>query len=242
MKVPAGKRRGTATGKLIVALDFPHAEEARKLVAALHGEAGMFKVGLEMIYADGLPFVRTLVESGCRVFLDAKLLDIPNTVERAAASAAALGASLLTVHGHDRKTLDAAVRGRGTSAMKLLSVTVMTSIDAGDLAEQGIAEPPAELVVRRAQLAQQAGFDGVIASALEAAAIRTATGSDFLIVTPGIRPRGAAANDQRRILTPADAIGAGADYLVIGRPITAAPDPRQAANAIIEEIEAALPG
>jgi orotidine-5'-phosphate decarboxylase len=235
-------KRGAAAHKLIVALDLPTAQKARGLVSVLHGEVGIFKLGLELIYADGLPFARTLVESGFQLFLDAKLLDIPNTVERATANAAGLGAAFLTVHGTDRKTLDAAMRGRGGSATKLLAVTVLTSLDPADLAEQGVSAAPAELVLRRALLAKDAGFDGVIASPLDAKAIRAELGDDFLIVTPGIRPAGAASADQQRIATPAIAIAAGADYLVVGRPITEAADPAQAADAIISEIEAALPG
>jgi len=234
------KRRGEAAHKLIVALDFPSADQARRIVSTLHGEVGLFKLGLELIYADGLALARLLVDSGAQIFLDAKLLDIPHTVERATASIAELGATFLTVHGTDIKTLDAAVRGRADSPTKLLAVTVLTSLDAADLAEQGIQADPTDLVVRRARMAQDAGFDGVVASAREAQAIRNAVGRDFLIVTPGIRPAGVSADDQARVVTPADAIQNGADYLVVGRPITAAPDPRVAANAIIEEIEAAL--
>ncbi len=242
MTLEFDKRRGEAEHKLIVALDSSSAEEARKVVSELHAEVAFFKIGLELLYADGLHFPQMLIDSGYKVFLDTKLLDIPNTVERATANAAALGAAFLTVHGTDRKTLDAAVRGRGASATKLLAVTVLTSLDAADLAEQGIGGSPAELVLRRAQLAKDAGFDGVIASAQEAKAIRSAVGEDFLIVTPGIRPSGASADDQQRVVTPTAAIAAGADYLVVGRPITKASDPRQAANAIIAEIEAALSG
>jgi len=234
------RQRGKAAHKLIVALDFSEAEEARRIVSLLHGEAGLFKVGLELIYSSGLSFPQMLVDSGAQVFLDAKLLDIPNTVERATAGAAALGAAFLTVHGTDRKTLDAAVRGRGDSATKLLAVTVLTSLDNADLAEQGIQSSAEALVLGRARMAKEAGFDGVIASAREAARIRADLGQDFLIVTPGIRPAGVSSDDQTRVLTPADAIAAGADYLVVGRPITAAQDPYAAANAIIEEIEAAL--
>jgi len=229
-----------AADKLIIALDFPAAAEARKAVALLHGEAGIFKIGLELIYADGLPLVKALAEAGHRIFLDAKLSDIPNTVERATASATRLGTGLLTVHGADRKTLDAAVRGRGTSRTKLLAITVLTSLDAADLQQQGIGMAPAELVLHRARLAREAGFDGVVASAREAAAIRAALGKDFLIVTPGIRPAGSAAGDQARAVTPAEAIAAGADYLVVGRPITAAADPREAARQVVAEIGAAL--
>lgn len=234
------KYRGEAIRKLIVALDFRSADSARQLTSILHGQVGTFKIGLELIYSDGLPFARMLAQSGYEVFLDAKLLDIPNTVERATANAAELGASFLTVHGMDRKTLDAAVQGRAASAMKLLAVTVLTSLDSGDLADQGIGLSSTELVLRRAHLAKQAGFDGVVASAHEARTIRSELGSDFLIVTPGIRPAGAAPGDQSRIATSADAIAAGASHIVVGRPITAASDPKQAAENIIQEIEVTL--
>ena len=144
------------------------------------------------------------------------------------------------MHAVDRKTLNAAVRGRGDSHLKLLGVTVLTNLDAADLVQQGTDIPPAELVLHRAMLAKEAGFDGVVASGQEAAAIREAAGPDLIIVTPGIRPKGSAAGDQARVATPASAIAAGADYLVVGRPITAANDPRAAALAIAAEIEQAL--
>ena len=144
------------------------------------------------------------------------------------------------MHAADRKTLDAALRGRGDSGLKLLGVTVLTNLGPADLVQQGTDIPPAELVLHRAMLAKEAGFDGVVASGLEAAAIREAAGTGFLIVTPGIRPEGGASNDQARIVTPANSIAAGADYLVVGRPITAAADPRAAAEAIVAEIARAL--
>jgi orotidine-5'-phosphate decarboxylase len=198
------------------------------------------KIGLELIYGDGLALARELVGRGRSVFLDAKLLDIPNTVERAAASAAALGAAFLTVHGADRKTLDAAIRGRGDAPTKLLAITVLTSLDAADLAQQGITASPEQIVLRRARLAAEAGFDGVVASPREAPAIRKELGRDLLIVTPGIRPAGAATADQARTATPAEALRSGADYLVVGRPITGAADPLAAAEAILAEMDAAL--
>lgn len=232
--------RARAAEKLIVALDFPSVDAAQKMIAVLPAELRFLKIGLELIYAGGLPLVRTLAENGRQIFLDAKLSDIPNTIERATASAARLGARFITVHGADRKTLDAAVRGRGDSKMQLLAITVLTSIDADDLHEQGISMSPAELVLTRARMAKDAGVDGVVASAQEARAIRAELGADFLIVTPGIRPAGVATGDQARTVPPADAITAGADYLVVGRPITAAPDPSEAARAIIAEIERAL--
>ena len=231
-----------AARRLIVALDFPSADEAARLAAQLRGDVGVFKIGLELVYADGLLLMRSLVEAGHQIFLDAKLLDIPNTVERATANAARLGAAFLTVHGTDRKTLDAAVRGRGGAATKLLAITVLTSLDEADLKEQHIGLDPAELVLSRARLARDAGFDGVVASAREAASIRAELGDGFLIVTPGIRPAGAEAADQSRVVTPAQAIALGADYLVVGRPISTAPDPLAAARAIIAEMAAARSG
>lgn len=241
MSLLQDKKQPHAAERLMVALDFPTTAEARELVAALTPDVRIFKVGLELIYADGLPLAQMLADTGHQVFLDAKLSDIPNTVERATANAARLGASFLTVHGTDRKTLDAAVRGRADAAMKLLAITVLTSLSAADIAQQGITSlSPAELVLHRARLAKDAGFDGAVASAQEAAAIRAELGPDFLIVTPGIRPSGAALGDQVRVVTPAEAVAAGADYLVVGRPINAATDPRRAALAILAEISDAV--
>jgi orotidine-5'-phosphate decarboxylase len=240
---PMSAQRDAAANKLIVALDSPGASQALGIVDALKGEARIFKVGLELIYSDGLVLARAMADAGVKIFLDAKLLDIPNTVERATANISRLGMSFLTVHGTDRKTLDAAVRGRGgNSGTKLLAITVLTSLEQADLAGQGLSMGLDELVLKRAAMAKEAGFDGVIASPNEAAAIRAEIGSDFLIVTPGIRPVGSATGDQQRIATPADAIGAGADYLVVGRPITQAAEPQQAAAGIIAEIAGALPG
>ena len=240
MALGADGATADAARRLIVALDFPSVTDAARLAAHLQGEVGVFKIGLELVYAGGLDLARDLAEAGHHIFLDAKLLDIPNTVERATANAARLGAAYLTVHGTDRKTLDAAVRGRGAAATKLLAITVLTSLDAADLREQHIGLSPADLVLARAHLARDAGFDGVVASAQEAASIRAAMGDDFLIVTPGIRPAGAEIGDQSRVVTPAEAIAQGADYLVVGRPICAAPDPLAAARNIVAEIAAAL--
>lgn len=230
---------GTASRRLIVALDMPRPETARSFLERMTGLDLTYKIGLELIYAGGLPLASELIAAGRDVFLDAKLLDIPNTVERATASAAALGVAFLTVHGTDRKTLDAAVRGRGGAATKLLAITVLTSLETGDLREQGIGASAEELVIRRARLAADAGFNGVVASPREAGSIRSALGDALLIVTPGIRPPGVEAGDQARIATPREAIRAGADYLVVGRPITAAADPLQAASTILREMETA---
>jgi orotidine-5'-phosphate decarboxylase len=231
---------GAGAPKLMLALDLPNCDDARRMVTMLEGLPLIYKIGLELIYTGGLDLARELIAEGRSVFLDAKLLDIPNTVERAAGSAAALGVSFVTVHGADRKTLDAAMRGRGASAMKLLAVTVLTSLDAADLKEQGITEASLdEMVLRRAAQAAEAGFDGVVASPREARAIRQRLGDRLLIVTPGIRPAGAVAGDQARIATPAEAIAAGANHIVVGRAITKAGDPRAAALAILAEIDAA---
>jgi orotidine-5'-phosphate decarboxylase len=232
----------TAPGdRLIVALDVASAQDARDLAQTIGDAAGVYKVGLELLYAGGFGLVHELAAQGHKVFVDAKLLDIETTVERATAAIAGTGAHFLTVHALDGKTLEAAVRGRGGAPLKLLGVTVLTNLDADDLKEQGIlGHGPLDLAVHRAMLAKEAGFDGVVASGREAAAIREALGSDTTIVTPGIRPSSADRQDQTRAVTPQEAIKAGADYLVVGRPITRADDPRAAAEAIVAEIEDAL--
>ena len=224
-----------AKDRLIVALDVPSVAQAQKLIEELQDSVGVYKIGLELLFSGGLTLVSDLVARGASVFIDAKLLDIEATVERATAAIARTGAQFLTVHAVDRKTLDAAMRGRGDSGLKLLGVTVLTNLTPADLAQQGIDDTPSERVLHRALLARDSGFDGVIASGQEAATIRKAAGDGFLIVTPGIRPEGSASHDQARIVTPAMAIAAGADYLVIGRPIIGAPDPRAAAERIADE-------
>lgn len=230
----------TARDRLIVALDMPAIEEAQRLVARLDVTVSFYKVGLELLFAGGLDLARALKSNGKRVFLDMKLLDIGNTVERAVANAADLGLDFLTVHGHDLKTLRAAVAGRGASHMKLLAVTVLTNLTHDDLKQQGSGMSPAELVLHRARLARESGFDGVIASGQEAERIRDAIGPGFLIVTPGIRLAGSASDDQERITTPERAIQTGADHIVIGRPITQADDPVAAAETFLHHIREAL--
>ena len=222
--------------KLIVALDLPAYDEARALVDRLGDAVSFYKIGLELLLAGGLELARELKFDGKRVFLDLKFLDIGNTVERAVAAAAGLGVDFLTVHGLDTKTLNAAVRGRAGSNLKLLAVTVLTNLEQADLDEQGISLTPEQLVLHRAKLANTAGFDGVIASGQEAGAVRAASGPQFLIVTPGIRLAGADSGDQIRVTTPEDALRAGADHLVVGRPINAAKDPRAAAEAFLARI------
>lgn len=229
----------TAKDRLFVALDVADVDRARQLVEALGTHATCYKIGLELLFGGGLQFAQGLKAAGCTVFLDMKLLDITNTVEKAAANIADLGLDYLTVHATDRKTLDAAVKGRGSSKLRLLGVTVLTSLDDADLREQGVrGMSPSDLVVHRARLAQAAGFDGVIASGQEAALVRAAVGRGFLIVTPGIRLSGGEAGDQARVVTPEAAITAGATHLVVGRPITAAADPRAAAEDIVRRIAA----
>lgn len=229
----------SARDRLIVALDMPTLEEARRLIATLGDAVTFYKVGLELLFAGGLGLAAELKKSGKHVFLDMKLLDISHTVERAVSNASELGLNFLTVHGHDLKTLKAAVSGRAGSKLKLLAVTVLTNLGPDDLRVQGTTLSPAELVLRRAALAREAGFDGVIASGHEAARIRELAGPDFLIVTPGIRLPGGTTDDQERVATPDSAITAGADYLVVGRPITQASDPNVAAGCFVHHIREA---
>jgi orotidine-5'-phosphate decarboxylase len=231
----------TAKDRLIVALDMPTLEEAQRLVARLDQTVRFYKVGLELLFAGGLELAHALKAEGKHVFLDMKLLDIGNTVERAVANATELGVDFLTVHGHDLKTLKAAVSGRGKSRLKLLAVTVLTNLTADDLRQQGSSLSPSDLVLMRAKLAHESGFDGVIASGQEAGRIREAVGPGFLIVTPGIRLTGSATDDQERITTPERAIAAGADYIVVGRPITQADDPKGVAETFIDHIREARP-
>jgi orotidine-5'-phosphate decarboxylase len=235
----------SAREKLIVALDVSSAEAGARLARQLRGHTGMFKLGLENFTAEGPVLPRFLVASGEKVFLDLKLHDIPNTVRAAARAAAQLGVSMFNVHASGgRKMMEAALQGAGEGSQlhkdgvrpRVLAVTVLTSLAEEDLQELGISGSAEGVVVRLAQLAHEAGLDGVVASPREIAALRRALGPDFLIVTPGIRPANAAADDQARIATPGAAIRAGADYLVVGRPITAAADPAAAADAIVAEI------
>lgn len=231
-----------ASDRLIVALDRPDRAQAEELIDQLGATVSFYKIGLELLFAGGLDLARSLKKQEYKVFLDLKFLDIANTVERAVAQASELGVDCLTVHGHDTKTMAAAVKGRDQSgsATKLLAVTVLTSLNAEDLQQQTSMMPPAELVLHRARLALESGFDGVISSGHEAAAIRTVSGPDFWIVTPGIRLPSDSAGDQARITTPGDAIAAGASHLVVGRPITSHIDPAAAAghfNAAIRKAE-----
>lgn len=224
--------------RLIVALDLPDVAAAKRMVDRLGDSVAFYKVGLQLIYADGLDFVRDLAANK-KLFLDAKLLDIDNTVAKAVESIRALNVTFLTVHAYPQ-AMRAAVAARGDSDLRLLGVTVLTSMDQSDLVEAGYALSAAELVAARATLARDIGMDGIVASPAEAAAVRRIVGAEMAIVTPGIRPAGSEAGDQKRIATPETAIRDGADYLVVGRPITTAPDPKAAADAIVEEITNAV--
>lgn len=230
-----------ARDRLIVALDLPSTEEARAAVEAIGGEASFYKIGYQLLAVGGLDLARALSAAGRRVFLDFKFHDISATVERGVASVARLGADFLTVHA-EPDVVKGAVAGRGADArLKILGVTVLTSLTQESLAESGIAMKLEDLVLKRAEFCAKAGADGVVASAREAAAIRARFGRDLLIVTPGVRPQGASADDQQRIVTPAQAILNGADFLVAGRPVVNAKDPRAAARAIVDEIVGAIP-
>jgi orotidine-5'-phosphate decarboxylase len=221
--------------RLIAALEAPGRAEADALVARLGGVPGWLKLGLELFCAEGPAIVAEHVKRGARVMLDLKLHDIPETVARATARVAALGAGLLTVHaGGGRAMLEAAVRAAGPT--RVLAVTVLTSLDDADLAQIGAQGPVRDLVVRRAELAIAAGCAGVVASPHEIAAIRAIAPLGFLIVTPGVRPAGAATGDQKRVMTPREARLAGADLVVVGRPLRDAPDPAAAARAIAAEL------
>jgi orotidine-5'-phosphate decarboxylase len=221
-----------AKDRLCVALDFPSWASAEPFARTIAPQVGMLKVGLEMFAAEGPPAVRAAAALGRPVFLDLKLHDIPNTVLGAARSAAASGASLLTVHAAGgAEMVRAAVKGAG-ERVRVLAVTVLTSLDAAALEAIGLAGPPESAVVRLAKLAVSAGAGGLVCSPHEVAAVRAVVGPAPLLVVPGVRPPGAAKGDQARVATPADAVKAGADVIVIGRPLRDAPDPVEAAKAI----------
>src|ERR1700704_1401298 len=224
--------------RLIVALDLPGVAEAEALVARLGDSVTFYKIGYQLAYAGGLSMVSRLTGEGKKVFADLKMHDIGNTVGRGVESVAKLGASFLTVHAYPQ-TMKAAVAARAGSGLKILAVTVLTSYDDDDLHAAGYRLSVSDLVEARAQQAQVLGVDGLVSSPEEAASLRKLVGHQMNLVTPGIRPAGAATGDQKRIMTPARAIAAGADYLVVGRPITEAADPKAAADAIQAEIKQA---
>ena len=236
---PTEQQAATARERLIVALDFATIWEAEALVTTLGDRVGFYKIGSELAYGGGLPYAQDLIKDGKQVFLDLKLHDIGITVSRASAKIARLGARFLTVHAYPQ-TMKAAKLAAAGSSLRLLGVTVLTSYDDHDLADAGYAYGVADLVARRAGQAYEAGLDGLILSAQEAGAVRARFGQDMILVTPGIRPANVEASGQKRTMTPAAAIAAGADYLVVGRPVTQARNPREAAEAIIAEIAGAM--
>ncbi len=236
-------RCNSARDRLIVALDFPAASEALKLVERLDMQCQWFKVGLELYIAAGPSIVTTLVERGYSVFLDLKLHDIPNTVASAVRSAASLGASLLTVHASGGPRMLAAAQEAAqalSTAPQLLAVTVLTSMSQPDVTAIGLPRSPAEQVLLLAQMGLSAGISGFVCSPLEVAGLRALTGDAGILVIPGVRPDGSAAGDQQRIATPAQALRLGASSLVVGRPITQASNPAAAASAILAEMSACL--
>jgi orotidine-5'-phosphate decarboxylase len=224
--------------RLIVALDLPAVRDAEAMVERLGDSVAFYKVGYQLAFAGGLEFASALARAGKRVFLDMKLHDIENSVAKGVENVARLGVNFLTVHAYPQ-TMKAAVAARRGSGLKILAVTVLTSYDDIDLAESGYSTGVESLVARRAQQAHDLGVDGLVCSPEEASPLRLAVGNDMLFVTPGIRPQGTARGDQKRVTTPAQAIAAGADYLVVGRPITEAADPKTAAEAVVAEITAA---
>jgi orotidine-5'-phosphate decarboxylase len=229
-----------ARERLIVALDVPSIAEAEALVARLGESVLFYKIGYQLAYAGGIDFARVLAGAGKQIFLDLKLHDIGNTVARGVESVARLGASFLTVHAYPQ-TMHAAVDARRGTNLRLLAVTVLTSYDDADLAAAGYDFTVSELVAERAGQARDVGMDGLVCSAAEAEMLRPMIGPGMILVTPGIRPAAAARNDQKRVMTPAAAIAGGADYLVVGRPVIAATDPKAAADAIVAEIAQIAP-
>ena len=225
-------------GTLIVGLDVPTVDRAAKIVRDLEGAASFYKIGYQLAFAGGLDFARELASGGARVFLDMKLLDIDNTVAKGVENIARMGVTMLTLHAYP-KAMRAAVEAARGSDLCLLGVTVLTSMDEADLAEAGYEYDPHTLVLRRAEQALAAGMGGVVCSANEAAAVRKIVGAGMAVVTPGIRPAGSDQGDQKRVMTPAEALRAGASHLVVARPIVASPDPRSAAQAILAEMAGA---
>jgi orotidine-5'-phosphate decarboxylase len=229
----------TARERLIVGLDVPTLREAETIVTTLGDDILFYKIGYQLAFAGGLEFARDLAKSGKKIFLDMKLLDIDNTVASGVENIAKMGMSMLTLHAYP-KAMQAAVSAAKGSDLCLLGVTVLTSMDAQDLIDAGYEYDPHALVLRRAEQARLAGMGGIVCSAEEATAVRAIIGPEMALVTPGIRPVGSDKGDQKRIMTPADAIRAGSSHLVVARPIVKAPDPKQAARAILDEMLSAL--
>ncbi len=230
--------KDSAEDRLIIGLDVPSVEEARAIVDAVGEEGRVYKIGYQLAFVGGLELARQLTAEGKRVFLDMKLLDIDNTVAKGVEQIARMGVFMLTLHAYP-KAMAAAVAAAQGSELCLLGVTVLTSMDATDLAEAGYRDAPEALVLSRAAQARAAGMGGIVCSAAEAQAVRATVGPDMAVVTPGIRPVGADHGDQKRVVTPYDAIVAGASHLVVGRPIVKAEDPRAATRAILEDMRRA---
>ncbi|RYE56796.1 MAG: orotidine-5'-phosphate decarboxylase [Rhizobiaceae bacterium] len=228
-----------ARDRLIVGLDIPTVSEAEKMVATLGDTVSFYKIGYQLAFAGGLEFARDLAKDGKQIFLDMKLLDIDNTVAKGVENIAKMGMTMLTLHAYP-KAMRAAVEAARGSNLCLLGVTVLTSMDETDLIEAGYEYDPHTLVLRRVEQARRAGMGGIVCSAEEASAVRRIVGADMAVVTPGIRPTGSDPGDQKRVMTPAEGIRAGASHLVVARPIVKASDPKEAARAILAEIEAAL--
>ena len=224
--------------RLIVGLDVPSVADAEQVVETLGDTVGFYKIGYQLAYAGGFELARDLVKSGKKVFLDLKLLDIDNSVAKGVESVVRLGVNMLTIHAYP-KAMRAAVEAASGTGLCLLGVTVLTSMDDADLAEAGYAVDAEALTARRAGQARDAGMGGIVCAAPEAARLRAIVGPQMAVVTPGIRPAGADAGDQKRIATPADALRSGASHLVVARPVVAASDHKSAATAILEEMAAA---
>lgn len=223
--------------KIIIALDVPDTDGALRLLDSLGDPPALCKIGLELFTAEGPSVIKAVQDRGSRVFLDLKFHDIPNTVAHAVKSASGLGVAMTTLHASGGPVmLEAAAKAAEGSELLLLAVTVLTSMDAAQLSSTGISVEPREQVLRLAGLASDAGIDGVVCSPLEVNAIRTSLGNNLRIVTPGVRPTWAATGDQKRVMTPAEAVKEGSDWLVIGRPITAAENPREAYAKVVEEL------
>jgi orotidine-5'-phosphate decarboxylase len=229
---------GQPDARLIVGLDVPSVADAERVVRDLDGLVSFYKIGYQLAFAGGIDLARELAGGGTSVFLDMKLLDIDNTVGKGVENIARMGVAMLTIHAYPNAMLAAAEAARG-SDLRLLAVTVLTSMDEADLRQAGYSERPRDLVLRRAGQARSAGMAGVVCSAAEAADVRSVVGTGMAVVTPGIRPAGAAHGDQKRVMSPAEALRAGASHLVVARPIIAAVDRRAAAEAILSDMEQA---
>ncbi|ESZ13539.1 orotidine 5'-phosphate decarboxylase [Mesorhizobium sp. L48C026A00] len=232
------ERASTMQDRLIVGLDVPTLKDAETVVRELDGVVSFYKIGYQLAFAGGLDFARELASGGTRIFLDMKLLDIDNTVAKGVEAIARMGMTMLTLHAYP-KTMKAAVAAARGSDLRLLGVTVLTSMDERDVIDAGYEHDPHTLVLRRSEQALHAGMGGIVCSAEEAEAVRRIVGPNMAVVTPGIRPKGSDHGDQKRVVTPAQAIRNGSSHLVVGRPIVSAADRRAVAEAILDEMRSA---